>query len=158
LKSGDNSTGRIFSILEDVRALASEYRALTGKPLGVTGEVAEYHAARLLNLELAEARTPGYDALRRTTGRDERIQIKGRVILPDSKPGQRLGMIKRDAPCDAVVLVLMDEGLEPTSILEADFDDVRARLDCPGSKARARGSLSLSEFKRLAREVWRRDR
>jgi len=127
---------------------------LTGKPLGVTGEVAEYHAARLLGLDLAEARTQGYDATREADGKTERVQIKGRVILPESKPGQRLGTIKPDAPCDTVVLVLMDEALEATEIFEADMADVRARLAVPGSRARARGSLGLGEFRRLARKVW----
>lgn len=43
-------------ILHDVKALAIEYDAATGKPLGVTGEIAEVEAARLLGLHLAEAR------------------------------------------------------------------------------------------------------
>jgi hypothetical protein len=38
---------RIMEILHDAKKLAQEYRALTGKPRGVTGEVAEYEAARL---------------------------------------------------------------------------------------------------------------
>jgi len=32
-------------ILADVRALAVEYYELTGKPLGVTGEIAEFEAS-----------------------------------------------------------------------------------------------------------------
>lgn len=36
--------------------LAAEYYRLTGKPLGVTGEVAEYVAAETLGLVLADAR------------------------------------------------------------------------------------------------------
>lgn len=45
-------------ILRDVKALAVEYYKATGKPLGVTGEMAEYEAAEKLGLELAEARNP----------------------------------------------------------------------------------------------------
>ena len=37
---------RIIEILRQAKKLAQEYRALTGKPLGITGEVAEYEAAR----------------------------------------------------------------------------------------------------------------
>jgi hypothetical protein len=47
---------RVREILTSVRPLASEYYQLTGKPLGVTGEVAEYIAADLLGLELAPPR------------------------------------------------------------------------------------------------------
>lgn len=65
--------GRVCEILLTVKPLAAEYYRLTGKPLGVTGEIEEYTAAEILNLKLTAARTVGYDALRGT----ERIQIKG---------------------------------------------------------------------------------
>ena len=65
-------------ILADVKRLAVEYYELTEKPLGVTGEVAEVAAAEKLGLELAPARTEGYDA---TRPGGERVQIKGRRIV-----------------------------------------------------------------------------
>src|SRR5271166_5200400 len=52
---------RVRNILAKVKPLAAEYYRLTGKPLGVTGEVAEYVAAQLLGLQLAPPRTKGYD-------------------------------------------------------------------------------------------------
>lgn len=54
---------RIMEILRDAKKLAQEYRTLTGKPLGITGEVAEYEAARILGVELTPARQAGYDAI-----------------------------------------------------------------------------------------------
>ena len=68
-----SSTRSEIAILEEVKSLAVEYYQLTGKPLGVTGEIAEMEAAKLLDLELAEARTPGFDAYRTTTDRKEKI-------------------------------------------------------------------------------------
>ena len=50
------ATDEVYQILSDAKALARRYYHLTGKPLGVTGEVAEYEAARILNLELELAR------------------------------------------------------------------------------------------------------
>ncbi|WP_193041193.1 MULTISPECIES: hypothetical protein [unclassified Pseudomonas] len=50
------ATDEVYQILSDAKALARRYYRLTGKPLGVTGEVAEYEAARILNLELELAR------------------------------------------------------------------------------------------------------
>jgi hypothetical protein len=47
---------RVMAILADAKRLAQEYRALTGKPLGITGEVAEFEAARILGVELTPAR------------------------------------------------------------------------------------------------------
>jgi len=41
---------RVREILAAVKPLAAEYYRLTGKPLGVTGEIAEYLAAELLGL------------------------------------------------------------------------------------------------------------
>lgn len=39
-----DSTRSVMEVLCEAKALAQEYRNLTGKPLGVTGEVAEYEA------------------------------------------------------------------------------------------------------------------
>jgi hypothetical protein len=41
---------RVKEILAAVKPLAAEYYRLTKKPLGVTGEIAEYVAAEKLNL------------------------------------------------------------------------------------------------------------
>jgi hypothetical protein len=142
---------RVREILATVKPLAAEYYSLTGKPLGVTGEVAEYVAADLLGLTLAPARTPGYDALRGT----ERIQIKGRAYGKDAKPGQRMSRIKVDAPCDIVLLVILDNAtLDLRELWEAPFAAVATILARPGSKARERGALGVSEFKRIARRIW----
>jgi hypothetical protein len=146
---------RILEILSEAKELAQQYRALTGKPLGVTGEVAEYEAATLLHLELTPARHDGYDAIRRTDGK--RYQIKGRCLLPGGKRSQRLGSIDIDKEFDAVLMVLLDENLNATAIYEADRVPVIAALTAPGSKARnERGALAVSKFKRIGREVWRR--
>lgn len=147
---------RIREILAAVKPLAAEYYRLTSKPLGVTGEVAEYVAAELLGLDLVPPRTAGYDALRHTLAGPQRIQIKGRAYDPVARSSQRIGTIKRDGPCDVVMLVLLDNAtLDPVEIWEAPFPAVVARLIEPGSKARnERGALSVSDFKRLGRRVW----
>src|SRR5688500_6473962 len=124
---------RVREILSQVRGLACEYYQLTGKPLGVTGEVAEYVAAELLGLDLAPPRTKGYDATRSTTSGIQRVQIKGRALSSNANASQRLGTIKRAADCDRVLLVLLDNAtLEPGEIWEASYADVEARLAVPG--------------------------
>ena len=152
---GHDNVERVREILAAVKPLAAEFYRLTGKPLGVTGEVAEYVAAETLGLGLADARTPGYDAIRNTPAGPERIQIKGRAYGDDAKPGQRMSRIKTDAACDAVLLVLLDNRtLEALEMWEAPFTSVAARLAVPGSKSRDRGSLGVAEFKRMARRIW----
>jgi len=40
------------------------------------------------------------------------------------------------------------------AIQKTPYPAVVERLDRPGSKARERGALGVSEFKRLARKIW----
>jgi hypothetical protein len=144
---------RSTDLIDEIRSLAVRYRALTGRPLGVVGELAELEAARLLDLELANVRQPGFDAVRRD---GTRLQIKGRAILSNN-PGQRLGSIDLDKPWDAVLLVLLDADLLPVAIHEAARSAIEAALRAPGSKSRnERGALSVSKFKAIGRQVWAR--
>jgi hypothetical protein len=131
----------ILTLLAEAKRLAREYQALTGKPLGITGEVAEYEAARILNLQLTPARTAGYDAIRTSDG--HRYQIKGRCLLPGCKPGQRMGRINTGHDFDSVLLVLMDEQFNALEIYEADREPVRSAggswVQVPQSARRAGG-------------------
>jgi len=141
-------------VMAQAKLLARQYRNLTGKPLGITGEIGEFQAAELLSLRLTDARCPGYDAVGPD---DRRIQIKARCLLPGAKRGQRVGQIKLDHPWDSVALILMDEEFEPLSIYEANRADVEKVIKAPGSRARnERGALSVSKFKSIATCVWRR--
>jgi hypothetical protein len=148
----------ILRVLEQAKRLARRYRALTGKPLGVTGEVAEFEAAKHLDLELVAARQAGYDAVERAGASARRLSIKGRCVLPGASRSQRIGRIDMTKPFDAVLLVLMDDNLNATAIYEASRRRVRAALAVPGSKARnERGALPISKFKQIGRRVWARD-
>ena len=150
---------KIAEILNEAKSLAIKYRKLTGKPLGITGEVAEFSAAQILGLELSAARQSGYDAIRREDGNEIKIQIKGRCVLNNKKSGQRVGSIRLDKEWDAVLLVIMDEDLEVLSIHEAGRPEIERALLAPGSKARnERGALAVSKFKAIGHEVWKRKR
>lgn len=150
-----NPQERLVELLREAKLLAREYREITGRPLGVTGEVAEYEAARLLDIELSAVRQSGYDAIRETGRRTERLQIKGRCVLPGSKPGQRVGAIHLAKEWDVTLLVLLNEHFDATAIYEADRAAVTAALLAPGSKARnERGQLGVSKFKAIGRRIW----
>jgi len=138
--------------IEAAKATARRYRELTGKPLGITGEVGEVLAARLLGLKLADARQAGYDAV----GSDgRRLQIKSRCILPNAKPGQRLGSIRLDHEWDTVALILMDQDFEPLAVYEAARTAVERELRRPGSRSRnERGALGVSKFKTIGQVRW----
>lgn len=144
----------IDELIRDAKDLARRYRALTGRPLGITGEIAEFEAVRVLGLELAAVRQPGYDAIRRNDEAMDRLQIKGRCIR-SKKPGQQIGSIDVDGPWDAVLLVLLDEDLQLEAIYEAERDVVCRALQVPGSRARnERGALSVNKFRSIGKRIW----
>ena len=143
----------IRDILARAKQAAVDYYRLTRKPLGITGEVGEYEAARLLELTLKDARTPGYDA------EDEaglRYQIKSRAVPdPGRADSQLLGSIKRAQEWDAVLMVLMNQEMETQEIWRAERNAVLKALAAPGSKAKnERGALSVSEFRQIGTRVW----
>ncbi|MDY0169239.1 MAG: hypothetical protein RBS80_22035 [Thermoguttaceae bacterium] len=124
-------------MLCQAKGIAKEYYRLTGRPLGITGEVAEFEAARILGLELAAVRQVGFDAVRRVSNDAVvRLQIKRRCFGLDAKPGQRIGAIQLSKEWDAVLLVLLDRDLEAREIWEADREAITAALTKPGSVAR----------------------
>ncbi len=143
-------------ILADVKRLAIEYYAVTGRPLGVTGELAEFEASEKLGLELAIVRTEGFDATKVVNGRTMQVQIKGRRITRGSLYRGSVPQINLCKPFDTVMLVLMNKDYDAVEIWEAPRDRVEARLTAPGSKARnERGAMSISQFKSIAERVWR---
>lgn len=146
----------VDKLMAEARRIAAEYRKATGKPLGgVSGEIAEYDAARLLDLELCQNKPGGYDAVGRGRRDGRRVQIKGRAIFDERKSGQRIGQLKVDQEWDSVVLVLMDEDYQPREIYEAARQDVLDALaDGAGSKRARRGAMSVARFKNIAQLVW----
>lgn len=154
-KSGSIDLIALKRVIQQARQVAKQYRELTGKPLGITGEVGEFIATELLGLQLSEARQPGYDA----TAADGRlIQIKTRCVLQDTSTGGRLGRIRFNHEWDTVMLVLIDADFEPIRIYEAPREDIERELKKPGSKSRnERGALSINKFKAIASLVWDSD-
>ena len=137
----------------------SAYRSkgVTGKPLGVTGEVAEYEAATRLGLSLHPARQAGYDATETLEDGVARIQIKGRCILNPLKITGRMGAIDLRQPFDIVLLVLLDSKFNAFAMYEASRAKVEAALTLPGSKARnERGALAIRQFMSIASLRWAR--
>ena len=150
----------VDALISQARRLAADYRRATGKPLGgVSAEIAEADAARLLGLEGVNDPQLGYDAVGRDGERQGlRYQIKGRVIADESKSGQRIGQLKLEADWDAVLLVLMDGDYEPFEIYEASREAIRDALEDPtASKRSRRGAMSVARFKIFAQLVWTRE-
>jgi len=147
-----------MEVLHKAKRLAQRYRQLTGKPLGITGEVAEYEVARILGVKLTPARNTGFDATEKKNGSLRRLQIKSRCLLPNCKPGQRLGSIDIEKEFDAVLMVLLDENFDATAIYEAERKAVLKAINEPGSKSRnERRALGVNKFKAIGKLRWSRN-
>jgi len=149
----------VDKLITEARRIAAEYRRATGKPLpGVSSEVCQFDAARLLDLELVGSAAGGYDAVGRGKRDGQRILIKGRAIFDENKTGQRIGQLKLEQEWDSVVLVLMDDDLEPFDIYEASRDEIQQALDdASPSKRNKRGAMSVAKFKAIGHLAWSRD-
>lgn len=150
----------VFSVdklISEARRIAADYRKATGKTLGgVSGEIAENDAARLLDLELVNDSTLGYNAIGKGEREGKKIQIKGRAIFDESKSGQRIGQLKVNQEWDAVVLVIMNDDFEPVEIYEASRESLAESLDEKSNRSK-RGAMSVARFKHLANLVWTND-
>lgn len=144
------------AVVQAAKTVGCRYYELTGKALGVTGEVGEQEAARLLGITLARPRERGFDASEKRGGRHKRIQIKTRCLQDSNRRNGRTGSLSPTQPWDYVLLVLLDKQLEPIEIHRATRRAIETALACPGSKARnERGQLAVREFIRIARVEWK---
>lgn len=151
--SGNNKKLKI--ILEEAKIIAQEYYKITNKPLGITGEISEFEAAKILGLELCEARQTGYDAIRTRNGKIEKIQIKGRYMPNYQKVSGRLGAIDISKPFDSVIFVQLDENFDAFAIYEATRDNVIFALKALGSTSRnIKNQLSIAKFKSISTLIW----
>ena len=148
----------VDKLISEARRIAAEYRRTTGKPLGISAEIARHDACSYLNLEPREDAV-GYDALGLAGDRDGlRFQIKGRAIFDEKKGGQRLGQINFDQEWDKILLVLMNEDFDSTEIYEVSRNAIIEDIAEAGDSSRKkRGSMSVARFKRLAQLVWSND-
>lgn len=146
----------VDKLISQARRIAADYRRATGKPLGISAEIAQHDACSLLGLEVDEE-AAGYDAVG-VSGkrRGQHFQIKGRAIFDEAKGGQRIGQIKVEQKWDSILLVLMNDDFETTQIYEASRQDILDNLDENNGKRQKRGAMSVARFKRISQLVWDR--
>lgn len=144
-----NVNQRVIELLPQMKAFAHEYHALTRKPLGVTAEIGEVEASRLLDLDLRDARELGHDALRHTPYGDVRLEIKTRCFDESDERGQRTGTIDLKKKWDAVLMVLLRPDFEPREIWEVDRASITKLLN--NAK---RMDPKVQALKRIGKLVW----
>ncbi len=142
----------VDKLMSEARRIAAEYRRTTGKSLGISAEIARHDACRLLELEVDDDNSGGFDAYDKD---GKKIQIKGRTMFAESRSGQRIGQLKLEQDWDAVVLVLMDEEFQTTEIYRAARDVVEDAFE--ESTRSKRGAMSVARFRKIAERVWERE-
>ena len=146
----------VDKLMLEARKLAAQYRQITGKPLGISGEIAVHDVIRIMGPQSAENQT-AYDAVGKGPREGKRIQIKGRTVSDDPKSNQRMGQIKTEQEWDSVMLVLMNEQYEPLEIYEAERAQILDAVSKTSTKRRNRGELSVAKFKHIGQLVWSAD-
>lgn len=144
----------VNKLMQEARKLAADYRAATGKPLGISNEIAVHDVIRLMHLRPAPSGDGGYDAIGTGLRDGKLIQIKGRTMTPGGSSNQRIGQIKVEQEWDSIMLILMDEQYEPLEIYEAERDTILQAVAQTSVKRRNRGALSVNRFKKIGRSVW----
>lgn len=148
----------IDKLISETRRLAAEYRRSTGQVLPVSGEIARYDAARLLDLKLCEPGTAGVDAIGSGSREGQRVQIKARVMTQEHKSGARLGQINTQGDWDTLLLVILDDNYETTEIYEASREELDDAITASEQSNRARrGALSVAKFKNVGWLAWARE-
>ncbi|MFC1919870.1 DUF6998 domain-containing protein [Chloroflexota bacterium] len=131
-------------LLQQAIDVAIEYRRRCNKNLGITSEVGEYKACKLLKLDRAKGNiNEGFDA-EDTQGK--RVQIKSRICLRGS---ERTGIFS-SFNFDYALLVLLDSSYEVFEIYKADRKTVEDEIKNQSYK---RNSISVSRFKKLGEQV-----
>ncbi|NOX76295.1 MAG: hypothetical protein GXP17_06725 [Gammaproteobacteria bacterium] len=155
----------VNKLMAEARKLAADFRRATGKPLGISNEIAVHDVIRLMKLVPAEPGAGGYDAIGTGECEGRRIQIKGRTVFTEpsrekkggKKTGQRIGQIKMDQEWDSVMLILMDDNYDACEIYEAAREAI-VEASAEGSAKRAkRGAMSVARFKAIGALVWSRE-
>ena len=145
-------------LIAQARQLAADYRRAMGKPLpGVSNEIAEHDAIRLLGLTPRPPHAEsGYQATDPARG-NKRIQIKSRTIFNESKGGQRIGQLNLERDWDSLLVVLMNEDYEPYEIYEVERQDLLEYAHQSSEARSRRGAMSVARIKVIGRLVWTRE-
>ena len=110
-------------LIEHIIPLAIEYRRRFGKSLGITGEVGEYKASRLLKLERASGNiNEGFDAI---DPKNKKVQIKSRIC----QRSQGRTSVFKNYGFYYALLVLLDDDYEVIEMYQVECKKIRDSIN-----------------------------
>jgi hypothetical protein len=132
-------------LIKNIISLSLEYKKRFGKSLGITGEVGEYKASRLLGLERAPGNiNKGFDAI---DPKGKKVQIKTRIYSSNSERTSAF----TNFGFDYALLVLLTDKYEITEIRKARCKPIREKID---SQSYKRPALTIGDFKKLSKRIY----
>jgi len=143
---------QLDKLIQETRRLAVEFRQQCGQTLPVTGELANYDAAQVLNLTPPKKPISGVDFIGLDIYAGDKIQIKSRVIFDENRSGQRIGKLNYDTQWDRIILVLYDAKYQPSEIYSISRETALANHDESLTRP-----MSVAKFKMLGELVWSQD-
>ena len=142
-------------IIEAIIPLAVRWKKATDRSLGITGEVGEHLACKLMGWSLAVHLQAGWDA---TDTQGNRIQIKSRVLQNDRDLSPTMGTLDLRKEWDQAALVVMNDHFQVQAIWLAEGQAARVSQDkCRNPRGEAKG-LAIKAFKKISRQVWPKQR
>jgi hypothetical protein len=130
-------------LIDQIAALAVEYRRRFGKSLGVTAEIGEYKAAKLLKLRRAEGSiNKGFDAY---DSEGKLVQIKTRI-----SSGTRTGLFN-NFDFDYALLAILSNEYEVIEIYRAEQRQIQKAIKAQKSK---RPSIPKGTFIKIGKQVY----
>jgi hypothetical protein len=135
-------TPKIKKIISEASKIALDYEKLTGRKLGITGEVGEVLACDKLKLQLStDNLSAGYDAM---DNKGKKYQIKTRRL---ERGKGRLGHFSKHK-FDYAVLVLLDEDYKISKLYHTDYKKLEPLLN----KQKKRNP-TFTNFVKIAEEL-----
>ena len=135
-------TSKIKKIISTASKVAIEYEKLTGRKLGITGEIGEVLVCDKLKLKLlANPLSAGYDAIDKIC---KRYQIKTRRV---EHGRSRIGRFSKYA-FDYAILAILDRNYKILELWRAEFEKLKPILD-----RQRRRNPSLREFKKVSKRI-----
>lgn len=132
-------------LIDNIISLAIGYRQRFGKSLGVTSEIGEYKASKLLMLDRAQGNiNKGFDAV---DSEGKKVQIKSRIC---SRNKGRTGVFK-NYDFDYAVLVLMSEKYEIICIYKLGKQEIKEEIE---RQHYTKNSLPINKFIKIAKQVY----
>jgi len=132
-------------LIDQIAALAVLYKKRFRKSLGVTAEIEEYKAAKLLKLRRAEGNiNKGFDACDLD---DRKVQIKSRVTTSKT---QRTGSFSIHK-FDYALLVLLSDNYDIREIYRADRKQIEKAIK---KQSYSRRSLPIGKFIEIGEPVY----